>query len=759
MSGERSAMQTQVGIDARAILAQLTLEEKAALLDGSDFWHTEAIERLGVPRILMTDGPHGLRKVAAPDDASIEHSEEATCFPPAAGLGSSWDSELAYRIGEALGEECRVAGVAVLLGPGVNMKRSPLCGRNFEYFAEDPLLAGVLAGAWVKGVQRHGVGTSLKHFAANNQEADRLRISAEVDERTLREIYLPAFERVVNEARPWTLMSSYNRINGVYASENHWLLTQVLRDEWGFDGLVISDWAAIDRRAPALVAGCDLEMPSSEGVGTRAVLDAVASGELSEEQVDVAVARILEMVERAGRREPLASFDADAHHELAREAAAASIVLLKNEQQILPLDPDHGGTIAVIGEFARTPRYQGAGSSQVNPTRLDNALDALRTGLEGRRELRFAPGFQIEAEQADPQLVEEAVRAAADAEVAVVFLGLPPSYESEGWDREHMDLPALQLELLAAVATVNPNVVVVLSNGAAVLTSGWDHQARALIEGWLLGQAGGSALADVLLGRVSPSGRLAETIPLKFADNPTVGNFPGENHQVRYGEGLLIGYRWYDAHERDVAYPFGHGLSYTSFDYTDLRVTVSDDGADPRVELAVTVTNTGSRAGAEVVQVYVGDPAASVYRPVQELRAFRKVSLAPGDSAHVAIELDRRAFAYWNAARGEWSVEGGEFELRVGASSRDIRLTETISLRGGDVSTPLAVDSTYGEFLAVPDARDWLHERLRRGPLGESIIGTHLGKMLETLPVNRLARWPHSGFTDADIADYLRSRR
>jgi beta-glucosidase len=750
-------MRTQVGIDAQAIMAQLTVEEKAALLDGSDFWHTEPIERVGLPRILMSDGPHGLRKVAAPDDAAIEHSEQATCFPPAAGFGSSWDRELAYRVGDALGRECRVAGVAVLLGPGVNMKRSPLCGRNFEYFSEDPLLTGVLAAAWVNGVQSHGVGTSLKHFAANNQEADRLRISAEVDERTLREIYMPAFERVVNDARPWTLMSSYNRINGVYACENHWLLTQVLRDEWDFDGLVISDWAAVDRRPPALAAGCDLEMPSSEGVGTRAVLEAVASGELSEAQIDVAVARILAMIERAGRREPLAGFDVDAHHQLAREAAAASIVLLKNEQRILPLDPDQGGPIAVIGEFARTPRYQGAGSSQVNPTRLDSALDAMRTQLAGRRELRFAPGFEIEAERADPQLVAEAVQAAAEAEIAIVFLGLPPSYESEGWDREHMDLPALQLELLEAVAAVNQNVVVVLSNGAAVLTSGWDHQARALLEGWLLGQAGGSAVADVLLGRVSPSGRLAETIPLKFTDNPTIGNFPGENHEVRYGEGLLIGYRWYDAHELAVAYPFGHGLSYTSFEYSGLTVTVSDDGSDPRVDLTVEVTNTGSCAGAEVVQVYVGDPAASVFRPRQELRGFSKVSLEPGASATVTIELDRRAFTYWNVARGEWTVEGGEFDLRVGASSRDIRLTETVTLRGGDVSAPLAVDSTYGEFLAVPQAREWLHRTLRRGPLGERVIGTHLGKMLETVPVNRLSRFPGSGFTEAEIEEYLRS--
>ncbi len=751
-------MDTQLGIDITQVLAELTLEEKAALLDGSDFWHTEAVERLGVPRILMSDGPHGLRKVAASDEPSIEHSAEATCFPPAAGLGSSWDTELVRRVGEALGEECRVAGVSVLLGPGVNMKRSPLCGRNFEYFAEDPHLAGVLAAAWVDGLQRHGVGASLKHFAANNQEADRLRVSAQVDERTLREIYLAAFEHVVKRARPWTVMSSYNRINGVYASENHWLLNQVLREEWGFEGLVVSDWGAVDDRARALAAGCDLEMPSSGGVGAQAVLSAIAAGEFGEEQLDTSVARVLTLVDRACAREPLAAYDADEHHELAREAAAASAVLLKNDGGLLPLDPDQGGPLAVIGEFARTPRYQGAGSSQVNPTRLDDALRALRTALENKRELRFASGFEIEAEQADPRLLDEAVEAATGAEAALVFLGLPPSYESEGWDREHMDLPSPQLELLARVAAVNANVVVILANGSALLTAPIERHARAILEGWLLGQAGGAAISDLLLGRTSPSGKLAETIPLRFAHNPTVGNLPGENHEVRYGEGLLIGYRWYDAHELEVAYPFGHGLSYTTFELSGLRVDVLEDGAAPRVEVTVMATNTGARTGAEVVQVYVSDPAASVYRPVQELRGFSKVRLAPGESREVAVELDGRAFAYWHVARQEWVVEGGEFLVRVGSSSRDIRLSEAIWLRGGEFSVPLTLSSTLGEFLADPQASDWLLAQLRRSPLGERVIGTHLGKMLETLPLNRLARFPGAAFTEADVECYLQSR-
>ncbi len=746
-------------IDVATTLAALSLEQKAALLDGADFWNTKALPEHGIPAMMLTDGPHGLRKQAvSADSVALSTSVPATCFPPAAGLASSWDPSLARRVGEALGDECRVQDVAVLLGPGVNMKRTPLCGRNFEYFSEDPLLAGTIASGWVAGVQSRGVGTSLKHFAANNQETDRMRVSAEVDERTLREVYLPAFERVVTEQQPWTVMCSYNRINGVYASEDPWLLTEVLRNDWGFRGLVVSDWGAVDRREVGLEAGLDLEMPSSVGVGTQMILEAVACGALTEAQVDLAVSRMLELVNRAGRREPLAGFDADAHHALAREAARASIVLLKNEQELLPLDPERGGMIAVIGEFARTPRYQGAGSSQVNPTKLESALDSLQALLEGRREVVFAGGFEIEADQTDPSLVDEAVRVAADAEVAVVFLGLPPSYESEGLDRDHMGLPEPQLELLSQVAAANPNVVVVLSNGAVVLVSGWEHQARAVLECWLLGQAGGGAVADVLLGIASPSGRLAETIPERYLDNPTVGNFPGDNHKVRYGEGLLIGYRWYDAHELPVAYPFGHGLSYTTFAYSELALTVLDDGPEPRLEVAVTVANTGSRPGVEVVQVYVGDPIAGVERPIQELRAFTNVSLDPGTSKRVALELDHRAFAYWHVGQHKWVVEGGDFVIGVGASSRDIRLAATVSLTGVDAGAPLWIESTIAEFFAQPDAHEWMMERLGASNFGLEVLETDLGQILKSVPVRRFARLPGSGLTEADIEEFLAAR-
>lgn len=738
-------------------LAELALEEKAALLDGSDFWHTQGNERAGIPAITLADGPHGLRKQAqVAGHSGLSASLPATCFPTASGLASSWDPALLRRVGEALGDECRAADVAVLLGPGVNMKRSPLCGRNFEYFAEDPVLAGELAAAWVTGVQSRGVGASLKHFAANNQETGRMSISAQVDERTLREIYLPAFEKVVTSARPWTVMCSYNKINGVYSSENRWLLTDVLRRDWGYDGLVVSDWGAVSRRDRGVAAGLDLEMPSSGGLSTRAILDAVAAGTLSEAEVDQAAANVLTLVARSRQRKPLEAFDAAAHHALAREAARESAVLLKNERGILPLNPVAGGAIAIIGEFARTPRFQGAGSSQVNPTRVDSALDSLRAALAGKREVLFAPGFAIETDAPDEALVAEAVAAASAADVTVVFLGLPPSQESEGFDREHMELPRNQTKLLEAVADATPDVVVVLSNGGVVTVSGWQRGARAVLECWLPGQAGGAAIADLLLGVVSPSGKLAETIPVRFADNPTVGNFPGENGAVRYGEGLLIGYRWYDAHRLDVSYPFGHGLSYTSFAYRDLNVEVLEDGAAPRVRVAFTISNTGDRPAAEIAQLYVCDPAASVYRPEQELRSFVRVELEPGAAQRVELELGARAFAYWHEGFGDWTVEGGEFGLRIGASSRDIRLTATITLAGSGRAAPLTIDSTVEEFLGREDARDWVTGLLEESGMGGMLADEPLGRMMRAIPLVRLSRFPGAPFSEATVADAVK---
>ncbi|WP_436771175.1 glycoside hydrolase family 3 C-terminal domain-containing protein [Yinghuangia sp. YIM S09857] len=745
-------------LDIPALLAELTLEEKAALLDGSDFWRTQPIERLGIPAIMLSDGPHGLRK----QDESGDHlgllaSVPATCFPPAAGLASSWDTALLARVGEAIGRECRTERVAIVLGPGVNMKRSPLCGRNFEYYSEDPALAGELGAAFTQGVQSQGVGVSVKHYAANNQETDRMTVSAEVDERTLREIYLPAFETVVTKADPWTVMSSYNRVNGTYVAEHRQLLTEILRGDWGFRGLVVSDWGGVSRRAETVAAGLDLEMPSSGGAGTRIILDAVASGQLTQADVDLAVTRVLTLIDRAlpALADP-AGYDADAHHALAREAAAASAVLLKNEGGLLPLDPAAGGTVAVIGEFARTPRYQGAGSSQVNPTRIDSALDALRSALDGTREVAFAAGYVIESEDADDALVAEAVATAAAAEVAVLFLGQPPSYESEGYDRAHMDLPAQQTALLHAVADANPNLVVVLSNGSVVTLAPWQDRAKALLETWLLGQAGGSAVADLLLGAVSPSGRLAETIPVRYEDNPTIGNFPGDFGRVQYGEGLLIGYRWYDAHRLPVAYPFGHGLSYTTFGYDGLEIAVRADGAEPQVDVTVTVTNTGDRAATETVQLYVTDPEASVFRPEQELRAFARVTLEPGESAPVTLTLGRRAFAFWHEAVGRWIVESGAFGLRVGASSRDIRAEGTVELTGDAYAVPLQADSTAEQWFAHPAAGPWLREAVGTEGFAAMLFDPESGQMIRAIPLSRLARFPGFPVNDEQIDEAVR---
>ncbi|MBC7291675.1 MAG: glycoside hydrolase family 3 C-terminal domain-containing protein [Actinotalea sp.] len=765
-------------LDVPAVLAALTPEEKASLLDGSDAWRTEPIARadasLTVPSVMVADGPHGLRK--EPEDresTGFGDAVPATCFPPAAGLASSWDPQLLEEVGAAIADECRAEGVSVLLGPGVNMKRSPLCGRNFEYLSEDPLLAGTLAAAMVRGVQGRGVGTSLKHVAANNQETQRMTISADVDERTLREIYLPAFERVVRQEQPWTVMCAYNKVNGVYASQDPWLLTEVLRDQWGFEGLVVSDWGAVDDRPAGVAAGLDLEMPSSGGNGTRKVLDAVSAGTLAEADVDRAAERVLRLVDRSlpGLAER-PTVDLDAHHELARRAAAASAVLLKNDGDVLPLDPDRGGRVAVVGELARTPRYQGSGSSQVTPTRLEDALGALRERLT--REVVFAPGYVLEerddpAGAQAPALLEEAVAAARDAEVVVLFLGLPASYEAEGYDRTHLDLPARQLAVLEAVAQVNRELVVVLANGAVVAVHPWQRHARAVLEGWLLGQAGGSAVADLLTGRAAPSGRLAETIPMRLADTPTVGSFPGEHGHVRYGEGLLIGYRWYDTHGLGVAYPFGHGLTYTRFTWSDVEVTVvrdtpaaadasthtDDDDARVRVEVAVTVTNAGDRAGRETVQVYVADPHASVHRPEQELRGFAGVDLEPGESRRVTVALDARAFAYWHVPLQRWAVEGGAFEVRVGASSRDLRGRAVVELTGDDLTEPLTAEQPTSAWLDHPVAGPVLRERLAGSPMVRVFDDPQNGPMLRAIPLRRLSRFPGIGLREEELPGLL----
>ena len=564
------------------VVASLTLEEKASLTSGSSFWFTKAVGRVGIPEVMLTDGPHGVRKQrVGGDHLGLGDSVPATCFPPAVGLGSTFDPELLERVGAALGDEAAAEEVGVLLGPGINIKRSLLCGRNFEYFSEDPLVSGVLGAALVRGLQSRGVGASVKHFAANNQESDRMRVSADVDERPLREIYLRGFQRVVTEAQPWTVMCSYNRVNGTYASENAWLLTDVLRGEWGYEGVVVSDWGAVNDRVAGIAAGLDLEMPSSDGRTDAELVAAVRTGDLEEAVLDRAATRVVDLVQKAlthrGRAEGLAQsptstttsgpdggFDVEAHHALARESAGRSVVLLKNDGDLLPLSPSQ--TVAVIGAFAAQPRYQGAGRSLINPTRLDSALDGIAEYAGGSRP-GYAAGFRLEAEGASAgdspsgaALLDEAVALAASKDVAVVFVGLPAELESEGFDREDIELPGEQVALLSAVAEANPRTVAVLSNGGVVRLDEVADHAAAVLEGWLLGQAGGSAIADVLYGEVNPSGRLAETVPYRLQDSPAYLDFPGERGHVRYGEGIFVGYRWYDAREIDVQFPFGHGL-------------------------------------------------------------------------------------------------------------------------------------------------------------------------------------------------------
>lgn len=737
--------------DLERTLQSLTLEEKAALTSGHGTWHSEAVERLGIPAIMLTDGPHGVRKQVPGGAAlALDNSVPATCFPTAATLGSTWDVELLTRVGEALGREARANEVSVLLGPGVNIKRTPLCGRNFEYFSEDPALAGELAAALITGMQSQGVGASLKHFAANNQESDRMRVSVDVDERTLREIYFPAFERAVIKAQPWTVMCSYNKINDVFSSQSHWLLTEVLRDEWGYDGLVVSDWGAAHDRAAAVAGGLDLAMPGTSPSRDDEVVAAVRDGRLPEPVLDDAVRRVLQLVLRS--QEALASpgqYDAAAHHELAREAAADGAVLLKNDPvdgaPVLPIGPALAADVAVIGEFARTPRYQGAGSSQIVPTRLDDALSALRAQVGA--ELPFAPGFTFTGgrDGDDTALLSEAVALARTAGTVALFLGLPSEDESEGFDRPHLDLPENQVAVLEAIAAVNPRVVVVLSNGSVVRLP-WADRVPAVLDAWLGGQAGGSAVADLLLGVRSPSGRLAETIPRRLEDTPAFGNFPGEYGEVRYGEGVLVGYRWYDTRQIDVAFPFGHGLSYSTFGYDGVAANVRGEGVDATVDVSVTVTNTGSVTAAEVVQVYVGDPEATVQRPTRELKAFAKVALEPGESRPLAFTLTARDLSFWHPQLRRWVVEGGRFVVSVGASSRDLRGSVEVELTGEHLRPPLTRWSTLGEWMAHPVGGPILAAALQRvtGSATLPEMDFSMAAMIAQMPMRFIVQ---SGFT------------
>ena len=717
----------------------LTLEEKASLTSGGDAWHLQGVESKGIPGYMITDGPHGLRKSLASSagETDLDASVPATCFPPAAGLSSSWNPELIRKVGEAMGEECIQEKVAVILGPGVNIKRNPLGGRCFEYWSEDPYLAGREAIGIVEGVQSKGVGTSLKHFAANNQETDRLRVDARISPRALREIYLPAFEHIVKTAQPWTIMCSYNRINGVHSAQNHWLLTDVLRDEWGFDGIVMSDWGADHDRVASLNAGLNLEMPPS--YTDDQIVYAVRDGLIIPAQLDRMAQGMIDLVNktRAAMSIDNYRFDVDAHDEVAHQAAIESIVMLKNDDAILPLNADPAAVrkIAVIGEFARTPRYQGGGSSHITPTRMTSFLDVLdERGIAAE----FAPGFTLDLEPADPALETQAVDAAKRADTVLMFLGLPEAAESEGFDRETLDIPAKQIALLEQVAAANKNVVVVLSNGSVITVAPWAKNAKGILESWLLGQSGGPALADVIFGQVSPSGKLAQSIPLDINDDPSMLNWPGEEGHVDYGEGVFVGYRYYDTYGKAVGYPFGYGLSYATFEITG--VAVAKTGANTATVTA-TVTNTSDVDAAETVQVYVAPGKADVARPKHELKGFTKVFLKAGESKTVTIDLDERAFAYWSEKYNDWHVEAGEYAIEVGVSSRDIADTVAVALDGDGKTQPLTEWSTYGEWEADPFGAKIVAAVAAAGEAGElpKLPDNAMMRMfLNSMPINSL---------------------
>lgn len=746
----------------KELVQRMTLEEKAGMCSGLDFWHLKGVERLGIPSIMVTDGPHGLRKQdGSADHLGLTSSVPATCFPSAAGLASSWDKELARQVGVALGEECQAEDVAVLLGPGVNIKRSPLGGRNFEYFSEDPLLSTQMATGHIQGVQSQGVGTSLKHFAVNNQEERRMSIDAVVDERTLHEIYLASFEGAVKDGQPWTVMCSYNKVNGTYAGENEWLLTDILKDEWGHEGLVVSDWGAVNERADALAAGLELEMPTSGGIGERKVIDAVESGQLPLDKLDQAVERLLTLIFNAvDQKQDGATYNKDEHHQLARKVAAESMVLLKNEEGILPLGSE--GDVAIIGAFARKPRFQGGGSSHINPTKVDDMVEEMTQVAGESVTFSYAPGYRIEADDVDETLMHEAVQAAQSADTAVVFVGLPDRYESEGYDRAHMRLPDNHIRLIEEIAKVQSRVVVVLSNGSPVEMP-WLPQVQAVLEAYLGGQAVGGAIADLLYGEVNPSGKLAETFPAKLSHNPSYLNFPGEGDRVDYREGIFVGYRYYDKKELEPLFPFGYGLSYTTFEYADLKVDRTELTDQDEVNVQVRVTNTGDRAGKEIVQLYVSDVESTVIRPVRELKGFAKVALEPGESKVVSFTLNKRSFAYYNVDMKDWHVETGEFEIQVGSSSRDIHVHTRVNVESTATFLPTYTrNSTLGDIQRDPAHKQLLDQALQQfqeaSGFGGDDAGDHadmMDAMMKYMPLRALVAFSGGAMTEEAMNELL----
>jgi len=750
----------------------MTLKEKATFMTGDGWWKTYAFPRLGVPSIFMTDGPHGLRKASGSD---ITASVPATCFPTASCLASSWDPSLLEQVGAALGRECQANDVQLLLGPGNNLKRSPLGGRNFEYFSEDPLLGGKLAAAHIRGVQSEGVGATLKHYVANEQEYERIASSSNIDERTLREIYLRAFEIPVKEAQPDAVMCSYNRLNGVPVSEDPWSLDQVLRKEWGFQGFVVSDWGAVRDRVKGIQAGLNLEMPGSKAYNRDKIIRAVKKGQLKIQQLNEAAAQLLAVVLKlAQSRKPFATFDPVVHHRLARQAAAESLVLLKNEKNLLPLNPAKKMRLAVLGAFAKESRYQGGGSSQVNPTRLDCAYDEISKLAGPQIRLSYAEGYRFDG-STTPALLAESRKVARQSDVSLLFVGLPDSYESEGFDRSNFDIPKDHQKLVEEVAKIQPNLVVVLMNGSSV-SMPWLKKPKAVLEAWLGGQAGGGAIADVLFGLVNPCGKLAETFPKRLEDTPAYPEFPGKNLETHYGEGLYVGYRHYDIRKIEPLFPFGYGLSYTTFAYSQIKASYKSSST-PSVHVEVTVKNTGKKAGKEIVQLYVHEQNPETPRPEKELKAFAKVYLQPGESKKVVFDIPEASLGYWDNLIHGRKVNPGVYDILVGPNSRHLPLVKSVRVKGlNNRPLPLNEKSMLKDVIRHPKGNAYYQTLLQAtglaGAIGKGLkkekmsareradiekAARSLMAFLSELPLDRIGGFSEGKFGDDQLRKILKN--
>ena len=734
------------------LVSKLTLEEKALLTSGRDAWSTQPIERLDIPYIWMADGPHGLRRAPTTDTWGYGNQAPATCFPTASALSASWDMELVEEVGAALGVESNALGVDLLLGPGINIKRSPLAGRNFEYFSEEPLLSGKLGVAYINGVQGQGVGATVKHYVANNVETQRMWANSNLDDRTLNEIYMTPFEITVKEAQPWSVMACYNRVQGEYGTESLKLLTDKLKNDWGFKGFVVSDWDAVVDRVQGIRAGMHLEMPGKPArITSKMVVDAVKNNELDEKQLDSIVKDLLRVVFMGQNTEDkFGDQNLEQHHQLARKVAAEAITLLKNTKKLLPVDTAKYKKIAVLGEFAVNPRYQGNGSSQVKPTKLDKFIDIIRQEYGQDIEITYSAGYSL-ADDDDLSLVDAAVEVAADADLALVMAGLPLSYESEGIDRKHIDLPPSHNKLISDVAKVQPNTAIILTNGSAIAMP-WVNDVSAILETWLGGQAGAGAIADAVFGVVNPSGKLAETFPVRLEDSPAFLNFPGEDGQVIYGERMFVGYRYYDKLNIEPLFPFGHGLSYTEFGYSNLKLSSTDITDKDQLQVSLTVTNTGKVKGKEVIQLYVADKESSVQRPVKELKAFDKIELAPGESKEVSFTLSVRDFSYYSKVYDRWLAESGEFDILIGSSSRDIRLTGSLNLSNTEkLNYKMTKFSFFSEYWENPQLKPLLIEFMPKWikamtPEGKPVEEAKIEDFLQQQP---LIKFPY--FTGGEV--------